>query len=75
VPENTLKYVVGLLLTTFGTFWIVEGLGVFAPHRTSLAWPGGDAALLVLLAVWLAGSQFLIRTLRRAGTAVETVTA
>ena len=47
VPENTIKFVVGLLLTTFGTFWAVEGLGVFAPDDASLRWPGGDAALLV----------------------------
>jgi len=48
VPENTLKYVVGLMLSTFGVFWLVEGLGVFAPQRTSLQVPGGDAALLVI---------------------------
>jgi uncharacterized membrane protein len=52
VPENTMKLVVGLLLSTFGTFWAVEGLGTFAPGGGSLRWPGGDAAILVLLAVW-----------------------
>jgi uncharacterized membrane protein len=65
VPENTLKYVVGVMLSTFGAFWMIEGLGVFAPHRESLSVPGGDAALLVLLAAWLGVSQLLIRTLRR----------
>lgn len=40
VPENTLKFIVGILLTTFGTFWGSEGAGV--------NWPGDDAALLVL---------------------------
>ena len=30
VPENTIKFAVGLLLSSFGTFWAVEGLGVFA---------------------------------------------
>ena len=30
VPENTMKFAVGLLLTTFGTYWSVEGLGYFA---------------------------------------------
>jgi uncharacterized membrane protein len=65
VPENTLKYVVGVMLSSFGAFWLVEGLGVFARHRESLSVPGGDAALLVLLAVWLGVSQLLIRTLRR----------
>jgi uncharacterized membrane protein len=64
VPENTLKYVVGLMLSTFGVFWLVEGLGVFAPHRASLEWPGGDAALAGLLAAWFLGSQGLIRVLR-----------
>ena len=50
VPENTIKFVVGLLLSTFGTFWAVEGLGWFAPDDASLSWPGGDLALPVLLA-------------------------
>jgi uncharacterized membrane protein len=40
VPENGMKFVVGVLLTAFGTFWSVEGAG---GH-----WPGSDAALLVL---------------------------
>jgi uncharacterized membrane protein len=45
VPENTMKFAVGLLLSTFGTFWAAEGAGV--------EWPGSDAALLGILA-WLA---------------------
>ena len=45
VPENTIKYGVGILLTTFGTFWAVEGLGVFAAEGESLEWPGGELAL------------------------------
>jgi Ca2+/H+ antiporter, TMEM165/GDT1 family len=52
VPENTIKFTVGLLLSTFGTFWSVEGLGYFAPSEASISWPGGDAALPVLLALW-----------------------
>jgi uncharacterized membrane protein len=52
VPENTIKFAVGLMLSTFGTFWSVEGLGWFAPNDASLDWPGGDAALPVLLALW-----------------------
>jgi uncharacterized membrane protein len=52
VPENTLKYAVGLLLTAFGTFWVGEGLGYFT-KGDSLAWPGGDWAILGLLAGWL----------------------
>jgi uncharacterized membrane protein len=63
VPENTLKYVVGVMLSSFGTFWLIEGLGVFAHPRASLSVPGGDAALLVLIALWLVVSQVMIRTL------------
>ncbi len=75
VPENTLKYVVGVLLSTFGTFWAVEGLGVFQPGGASLEWPGGDWSLLALLAVWFVLSRVLIRLLpaiagRRAQAAV-----
>jgi uncharacterized membrane protein len=74
VPENTLKYVVGLMLSSFGTFWMIEGLGVFATHRASLEVPGGDLALLVLLGTWLAVSQILIGGLRkgRLGTGAAT---
>ena len=45
VPENGLKFAVGLMLVTFGTFWAGEGVGI--------AWPGSDAVLLVLLAAYL----------------------
>jgi Ca2+/H+ antiporter, TMEM165/GDT1 family len=65
VPQNAIKFAVGLLLSTFGTFWAVEGLGVFAAGRESLHWPGGDAALLVLLAGWAAFAWTAIRLLRR----------
>ena len=41
VPENTMKFVVGIMLTAFGTFWGAEGAGAH--------WPGSDAALLVLI--------------------------
>ena len=41
VPENTMKFVVGVMLTGFGTFWGAEGAGA--------VWPGSDAALLVLV--------------------------
>jgi Ca2+/H+ antiporter, TMEM165/GDT1 family len=57
VPENTIKFTVGLLLATFGTFWLVEGLGG--------EWPGDDLALLGLLALWLAGSRAAVAALRR----------
>ena len=68
VPENTLKFSVGLLLATYGTFWVVEGLGVFAPDGQSLEWPGGGWALPVLLLLWLATSWATVRVLRRAAT-------
>ncbi|MDQ6782208.1 MAG: TMEM165/GDT1 family protein [Actinomycetota bacterium] len=41
VPENTMKFVVGVMLTSFGMFWGAEGAGA--------SWPGGDAALLALV--------------------------
>lgn len=65
VPENLLKYGVGLLLATFGTFWSVEGLGVFRPGHTSLAWPGHDLAILALLVVWFLLTRVFIAALRR----------
>ncbi len=52
VPENRIKFAVGLLLSTFGLFWSIEGLGVFTPGEDPLGWPGGDAAILALLAMW-----------------------
>ena len=48
VPENSLKFVVGSILTGFGVFWSGEGLGV--------NWPGGDWTILALVALYgLAG--------------------
>jgi uncharacterized membrane protein len=58
VPENTLKFVVGVMLTTFGTFWAGEGLGV--------DWPGADLIILVLLALYLGFSWVAVRTLSAA---------
>jgi len=57
VPENAIKFAVGLLLTTFGIFWGGEGAGV--------DWPGGDVALLWLLAFMAVLSYALVRALRR----------
>jgi Ca2+/H+ antiporter, TMEM165/GDT1 family len=62
VPENTLKFTVGLLLATFGTFWFVEGLGG--------EWPGDDLALLGLLAFWWLASRATVVALRRDAPAV-----
>ncbi|MQA97797.1 MAG: hypothetical protein GEV11_25420 [Streptosporangiales bacterium] len=63
VPENTLKYGVGLLLASFGAYWAVEGLGVFVGEGTSLHWPGGDWAILALLVAWFAISRVMVRAL------------
>src|SRR5438093_9611189 len=63
VPENTIKFAVGLLLSTFGTFWAVEGLGVFKHGSASVDWPGGDATLVAVLAAWCALSWLAIRLL------------
>ena len=63
--RTRIKFAVGLLLTTFGTFWAVEGLGCSRASGDSLEWPGGDLALLVLLAAWSAFSWSAIRLLRQ----------
>lgn len=78
VPENTLKYGVGLLLAAFGTFWAVEGLGVLRAGHHSLEWPGADLSILALVAVWFALTRVLVATLRRPtspGTYAEPVPA
>jgi uncharacterized membrane protein len=61
VPENTLKFVVGLMLTSFGIFWTGEGLGA--------DWPGADLALLAIFAVLVIASAAIVaygRSVRRA---------
>jgi Ca2+/H+ antiporter, TMEM165/GDT1 family len=63
VPENTIKFTVGLMLSTFGTFWSIEGLGWFGPGDKSLDWPGGEAALPVVLAIWCLLALATIRVL------------
>jgi uncharacterized membrane protein len=65
VDENLLKYGVGIMLTAFGTFWAVEGMGVFRAGQASVEWPGGDWSILVLIAAWLAASRLLIVGVRR----------
>ena len=57
VPENTIKFVVGLLLTSFGCFWGAEGAGA--------DWPGGELSLLVVIAFFALVSLLLVRALRR----------
>ena len=61
VPENTLKYAVGAMLTSFGTFWAAEGAGA--------RWPGGDASLPGVLGFVLLLSFVLVGTLRRTAPA------
>jgi uncharacterized membrane protein len=63
VPENSLKYAVGLLLSAFGTFWTVEGLGYFT-GGASVTWPGGDWAILGLIIAWLIISRLAVRLAR-----------
>jgi Ca2+/H+ antiporter, TMEM165/GDT1 family len=58
LPESHLKYGVGLLLTSFGVFFLGEGLGA--------DWPGGDVALLYLVVALLAVSQVHVRRLAQA---------
>jgi uncharacterized membrane protein len=57
VPENTLKYAVGLLLTTFGIFWGAEGAGA--------DWPASDASILVLLVILAVVSLGVVELLKR----------
>ena len=57
VPENTMKFAVGSLLTTFGIFWGAEGAGAH--------WPGADAAILVLLAFTVLVALLAVAILRR----------
>jgi uncharacterized membrane protein len=63
VPENTLKFGVGVMLSSFGVFWSAEGAGV--------SWPGGEAAIVAVIAFVAAvalGLVFALRTVVGAGT-------
>ena len=57
VPENAMKFAVGVMLTSFGTFWGAMGAGA--------SWPGDDAALLVLVPATLLVSLVLVGVVRR----------
>lgn len=63
VPENVLKFVVGVMLSSFGLFWTGEGLGV--------AWPGTDLAIVAFMAVFLATALAAVALLSRRGSAVS----
>ncbi len=56
VPENTIKTVVGVMLTSFGLFWLGEGAGV--------RWPGGDLAIPLLIGVFAAVSGLAVAVLK-----------
>jgi Ca2+/H+ antiporter, TMEM165/GDT1 family len=57
VPENTLKFGVGVMLSAFGVFWTGEGLGI--------SWPGSDFAIVIFAAVFLVTGLALAAMLRR----------
>jgi uncharacterized membrane protein len=57
IPENTLKFIVGIMLTTFGTFWSGESFGI--------NWPFSDLFLLILAALYLVVSLLLITAIQR----------
>ncbi len=66
VPENLLKFVVGVLLSAFGTFWFGEGAG--------LAWPGQEWSLGGLVLGYLlvaVAAVHLCRVTRRTGATAE----
>jgi uncharacterized membrane protein len=66
VPENTMKFVVGVMLSSFGMFWGAEGAGA--------NWPGGDAALLAIISGMFIATVVMIKIIQRAPhpTTIET---
>jgi len=67
IPENALKFAVGVLVTSFGTFWVGEGLRV--------AWPGGDYALVVISAGYLLVAGIGVLIARQCAGAVTVTVA
>lgn len=67
VPENSIKFTVGVMLTTFGTFWGGEGIGV--------DWRLGDATLIVGLVFYSLIAFVLVESLKRRSVRLETRTA
>lgn len=57
VPENAMKLGVGLLLSSFGTFWVVEGLG--------LEWPGSEFAVMYIVAAYSVVTFLVVRLMSR----------
>jgi uncharacterized membrane protein len=62
IPRSVLQLLVGTLLSSFGTFWAVEGLGG--------TWPGGNSAILALILWFVLAAAAYIRLLRRHGVAL-----
>ena len=63
VPENTMKFAVGVMLSSFGMFWGAEGAGA--------NWPGGDAALLAIIPGVLLVAVAMVRIVGRTGAGTE----
>lgn len=59
IPENTLKFIVGIMLVTFGTFWSGEGMGI--------EWPFSDLFLFVLAMFFLILSAVIVQWLKPYG--------
>ena len=57
VPENTLKYAVGILLTSLGTFWAAEGMGA--------SWPGDFLSIFALAGIFVVASRLAVTLIRR----------
>jgi uncharacterized membrane protein len=57
IPENTLKYAVGIALTSLGTFWAAEGMGA--------SWPLDFVSILFLAVAYFAASRLAIELIRR----------
>jgi len=57
VPENTLKYAVGVILTSLGTFWAAEGMGA--------TWPLDFVSVLGIAAVYFGASRIAVMLIRR----------
>src|SRR4029077_18494337 len=64
VPENALKFAVGVMLSAFGLFWTGEGFGV--------DWPGADLAILAFIALFLGTGLACVALLNRRATAAKT---
>jgi Ca2+/H+ antiporter, TMEM165/GDT1 family len=62
VPENAMKFSVGVMLASFGIFWSAEGAGI--------QWPGADLAIGAILGFMLLVSLALVRLLRQRKSAV-----